>query len=149
VQDGTQLSRGFEGEVIANPFAGFNIVAGYTYNDSKYTQANKSVQGLRPATAGPANLANLWMSYRIVGGKAKGLGLGCGGNYGSSSFQSNTSTFAFTIPSYTVLGATVFYDQPSYRIGVKVDNLTNEKFWSYRLAPQNPARVTVNITFRL
>jgi len=148
IQDGTQLSRGFEGEVIANPFAGFNIVAGYTYNDSKYTQANKSVKGLRPATAGPANLANLWMSYRIIGGKAKGLGFGFGGNYGSSSFQTNTATFAFTIPSYTVLGATVFYDQPSYRIGVKVDNLTNEKYWSYRLAPQNPTRVTANITFR-
>ncbi|MBS1605091.1 MAG: TonB-dependent receptor [Bacteroidetes bacterium] len=148
IQDGTQLSRGVEGEVIANPFAGFNIVAGYTYNDSRYTQANKSVQGLRPATAGPARLANLWMSYRIVGGKAKGLGLGFGGNYGSSSFQTNTATFAFTIPSYTVLNASVFYDQPSYRIGVKVDNLTNGKYWSYRLAPQNPVRVTANITFR-
>ncbi|MBS1665300.1 MAG: TonB-dependent receptor, partial [Bacteroidetes bacterium] len=148
IQNGTQLSRGFEGEIIANPFAGFNIVAGYTYNDSKYTQANKSVQGLRPATAGPANLANLWMSYRVVGGKVKGLGFGFGGNYGSSGFQSNTSTFVFTIPSYLVLDATVFYDQPSYRIGVKVDNLTNEKYWSFRLAPQNPTRVSANITFR-
>jgi len=148
IQDGTQLSRGFEGEIIANPFSGFNIVAGYTYNDSKYTQANKSVQGLRPATAGPANLANLWMSYRLVGGKMKGLGLGFGGNYGSSSYQTNTATFAFSIPSYTVLDATIFYDQPSYRLGLKVDNLTNEKYWSYRLAPQNPTRVTANITFR-
>jgi iron complex outermembrane receptor protein len=148
IQDGTQLSRGFEGEIIANPFAGFNIIAGYTHNDSKYTQANKSVRGLRPATAGPADLANLWMSYRLVGGKTKGLGFGFGGNYGSSSFNTNTATFAFTIPSYTVLDATIFYDQPSYRIGVKVDNLTNEKYWSYRLAPQNPTRVTANITFR-
>ncbi|HEY6899396.1 MAG TPA: TonB-dependent receptor, partial [Puia sp.] len=115
---------------------------------SKYTQANKSVQGLRPTTAGPANLANLWMSYRVVGGKVKGLGVGFGGIYGSSGFQSNTSTFVFTIPSYLVLDATVFYDQPSYRIGVKVDNLTNEKYWSPRLAPQNPTRVTANITFR-
>ena len=88
------------------------------------------------------------MSYRLVSGKAKGLGLGFGGNYGSSSFQTNTATFAFPIPSYTVLDATVFYDQPSYRIGVKVDNLANEKYWSYRLNPQNPTRVTANITFR-
>jgi iron complex outermembrane receptor protein len=148
IQDGTQLSRGFEGEIIANPFSGFNIVAGYTYNDSKYTQANKSVQGLRPATAGPVNLANLWMSYRLAGGKMKGLGLGFGGNYGSGSYQTNTATFAFSIPSYTVLDATIFYDQPSYRLGLKVDNLTDEKYWSYRLAPQNPTRVTANITFR-
>ncbi|HSC40182.1 MAG TPA: hypothetical protein VLD19_19995, partial [Chitinophagaceae bacterium] len=65
------------------------------------------------------------------------------------SFQTNTATFVFNIPSYTVLDATVFYDQPAYRIGVKVDNITNEKYWSLRLAPQNPTRVTASITVRL
>jgi iron complex outermembrane recepter protein len=148
IQDGTQLSRGVEAELIANLFAGFNLVAAYSYNDSKYTQSNKTVLGLRPATAGPARLANLWASYRLIGGKAKGLGLGIGGNYGSSSFQTNTTTFTFTIPSYTVLDATLFYDQPRYRIGIKVDNLTNQKYWSYRLAPQDPTRITANIAFR-
>jgi iron complex outermembrane receptor protein len=148
LQDGTQVSKGFEAEVIANPFAGFNIIAGYSYNDSKYTKANKSVNGLRPASAGPANLANLWASYKWVGGKAKGLGVGIGGNYGSSAYQSNTSTFVFTIPQYLVLDATLFYDQPSYRIGIKVDNLTNQQYWSFRLAPQNPTRLSANITFR-
>ena len=148
IQDGTQLSKGIEAEVIANPFAGFNIVAGYTYNDSKYTNANKSVQGLRPASAGPANLANAWLSYRLMKGKAQGLGAGIGGNYGSASYQTNTATFVFNIPSYTVLDATIFYDQPGYRIGVKVDNITNEKYWSFRLAPQNPTRVTASINVR-
>ena len=148
LQDGTQLSKGIEAELIANPFSGFNIVAGYSYNDSKYTQSNKTVLGLRPATAGPAHLSNLWMSYKFVSGKAKGLGFGLGGNYGSASFQTNTATFAFHIPSYTVLDATVFYDQPKYRIGVKVNNLTDEKYWSFRLAPQDPINVMADITFR-
>lgn len=148
IQNGTQVSKGIEAEVIANPFSGFNIVAGYTYNDSKYTLSDKNVQGLRPATAGPAHLANLWMSYRIMTGSAKGLGFGIGGNHGSSSFQTNTTTFVFTIPSYTILDATVYYDRPNYRLGVKVDNLTNEKYWSFRLAPQLPTRVTANVTFR-
>jgi iron complex outermembrane receptor protein len=148
IQDGTQVSKGVEAEVIANPFAGLNIVAGYTYNDSKMTRSNKDVEGLRPATAGPQHLANLWMSYKLTKGAAKGLGVGFGGNYGSSAFQTNTSTFVFTIPSYTVLDATVYYDRPSYRLGIKVDNLTNEKYWSFRLAPQMPTRVTANITFR-
>jgi len=148
IQDGTQLSKGFEGELIANPLPGLNIVAGYTYNNSRYDKANKSIQGLRPSTAGPEKMANLWLSYRLMQGRVKGLGLGIGGNYGSASTQSNTTTFVFTIPSYTVLDATVFYDQPSYRIGIKVDNLTNEKYWSYRLAPQNPTRVTANIAIK-
>ncbi|KAF2336698.1 TonB-dependent receptor [Flavobacterium nitrogenifigens] len=148
IQDGTQLSKGFEAELIANPIKGLNIVAGYTYNDSEYTKANPSINGLRPTTAGSPTTANLWASYRLTEGAASGLGFGFGGIYGSEYYQTNTSTFKFTIPSYTVLDASVFYDRPKFRLGLKVDNLTNEKYWSYRLAAQNPTRVTGNITFK-
>lgn len=149
IQDGTQLSKGFEAEVIANPFAGFNLIAGYTYNDSKFTKANKSVQGLRPAAAGPSNLLNIWASYHLINGVAKGLGAGFGVNYGSRSFQTNTTTQVFTIPSYTVMDATIFYDQPKYRLAVKIDNLSNEKYWSFRLAPQNPTRISTTLSIKL
>ncbi|WP_264537442.1 TonB-dependent receptor [Flavobacterium sp. N1736] len=148
IQDGTQVSKGFEAELIANPISGLNIVAGYTYNDSKYTKSNADVQGLRPATSGSPRTANLWASYRVVKGAAQGLGIGFGGIYGSESYQTNTANFKFTIPSYTVLDVSLFYDQPKYRLGIKVDNLTNEKYWSYRLAAQNPTRITGNLTFK-
>lgn len=148
IQDGTQVSKGFEAELIANPISGLNIVAGYTYNDSKYEKSNASVQGLRPTTAGSPRTANLWASYRIVKGPAQGLGFGFGGIYGSEYYQTNTTSFKFSIPSYTVLDASLFYDQPRYRLGLKVDNVTNEKYWSYRLAAQNPTRITANLTFK-
>lgn len=148
LQDGTQLSKGFEAELIANPIRGLNIVAGYTYNDSKYTKANATINGLRPTTAGSPRTANLWASYRLSEGSLSGLGLGFGGIYGSEYYQTNTTNFQFSIPSYTVLDASVFYDRPKYRLGLKVDNLTNEKYWSYRLAAQNPTRVTGNITLK-
>ncbi|RKR04892.1 iron complex outermembrane receptor protein [Flavobacterium sp. 90] len=148
IQDGTQVSKGFEAELIANPISGLNIVAGYTYNDSKYEKSNASVQGLRPTTAGSPRTANLWASYRVTTGSAQGLGIGFGGIYGSEYYQTNTTTFKFAIPSYTVLDASLFYDQPKYRLGLKVDNITNEKYWSYRLAAQNPTRITANVTFK-
>lgn len=148
IQDGTQVSKGFEAELIANPISGLNIVAGYTYNDSKYEKSNASVQGLRPSTAGSPTTANLWASYRVTTGSAQGLGIGFGGIYGSEYHQTNTATFKFSIPSYTVLDASLFYDQPKYRLGLKVDNITNEKYWSYRLAAQNPTRITANVTFK-
>ena len=148
LQDGTQLSKGYEAELIANPIPGLNIVAGYTHNDSKYTKSNANIEGLRPTTAGPADMANAWISYRLVDGPAKGLGFGIGGNYGSKNIQTNTKAFTFYIPSYTVLDAAVFYDRPHYRLGLKVDNLTNEKYWSIRMQAQNPTRITGNITFK-
>ncbi|ASU32677.1 iron complex outermembrane recepter protein [Mucilaginibacter xinganensis] len=149
-QAGTQLSKGLEAELIANPFGGFNIVAGFAYNDSKITLAapGSGLQGLRPASSGPARLANLWMSYRITEGQLHGLGIGVGGNYGSQSYQSNTQAFKFVIPSYTTVDATIFYDQPKYRLGFKLDNLTNEKYWSFRLAPQNPTRGTLSMSIK-
>ncbi|PWK73777.1 iron complex outermembrane receptor protein [Mucilaginibacter oryzae] len=148
IQAGTQLSKGFEAELIANPFSGFNIIAGFAYNNSKITNGDASIVGLRPANSGPARLANLWMSYRITHGAVQGLGVGVGGNYGSDSYQTNTKTFKFTIPSYTTVDATVFYDQPKYRLGFKLDNLTNEKYWSFRLAPQNPTRGTLSVSVK-
>ncbi|MDB5149746.1 MAG: Iron complex outerrane recepter protein, partial [Mucilaginibacter sp.] len=140
IQDGTQLSKGIEVDLTANPFAGLNIVAGYAYNDSKYTKGDEATNGLRPALSGPANTYNFWVSYRLPEGNLKGLGLGFGGNAGSSSYQTNTKTAKVIIPSYTLLDASIFYDQPKYRIGFKVDNLTSEKAWSVRLTPQAPAR---------
>lgn len=140
IQDGTQQSKGIEVELTANPVKGLNIVAGYAFNDSKFTRADQSVQGLRPALSGPARTLNFWISYRLSQGKFRGMGAGFGGNAGSESYQTNTKTSKIIIPSYTLLDATIFYDQPKYRIGFKVDNLTSEKAWSVRLTPQAPAR---------
>jgi iron complex outermembrane receptor protein len=148
IQDGTQRSRGFEAEVTANPFSGFNVVAGYGYNDSKYTNADATVNGLRPALSGPATTVNFWLSYRLPEGKFKGLGAGFGGNYGTMSYVINTQTTKVTIPEYTLLDAALYYDQPKYRISFKVNNLTSEKAWNIRLTPQTPAQFLGSFTLK-
>jgi iron complex outermembrane receptor protein len=60
-------------------------------------------------------------------GELQGLGAGFGGNIASWQYYVNTTTSQIIIPSYAMFDATVFYDQPRYRIGIKVDNLTSEK----------------------
>ena len=148
VQDGGQRSKGVEVEFTANPFKGFNVIAGYAYNDSKMTKAEEKINGLRPALSGPSNLYNLWMSYQLMQGELKGLGVGFGGNKGNHSFQTNTTTAKVIIPAYTTLDATVFYDHKNFRAGIKVNNLTNEKTWSVRLTPQNPTQVLGSIAYK-
>lgn len=148
IQDGTQYSKGVEVDLTANPFTGLNIVMGYAYNDSKLTKSNASTNGLRPGLSGPPHTYNLWVSYRIPEGQLKGLGFGFGGNGGSSSYHTNTTTTKIIIPAYTMLDASIFYDQPRYRIGFKVDNLTSEKAWSVRLTPQAPARFTAGVSLK-
>jgi iron complex outermembrane receptor protein len=148
IQDGTRLSKGFEIDLNANPLPGLNIVAGYAYNDSKLTKSDPTTDGLRPAASGPDKMLNFWISYRLTGGDLQGLGLGFGGNSGSSSYNINTTTLKFVVPAYTVLDATVFYDQPKFRIGFKVDNLTKEQVWSLRLTPQAQARFIGSLSLK-
>lgn len=148
IQDGTQLSRGIEADITANPFPGLNLVVGYAYNESKYTKADSSVNGLRPALSGPDNMFNFWLSYRVMNGALKGLGAGFGGNIGSSSYQTNTQTSKITIPAYQIFDATIYYDRPKFRVGVKIDNLTSEKAWSVRLTPQPPARFIGSVALK-
>lgn len=151
IQDGTQLSKGIETEVIANPFAGFNLVAGFAYNDSEYTKASDDVQGRRPSTAMSPYTANFWTSYKFQKGSLSGWGLGFGGNYASDNkIQNSTSMGIFILPAYTVLNASVFYDHPKFRFGLKVDNITDREYWiGYTtMNPQKLRSITGSLTIK-
>ncbi|SEI38468.1 iron complex outermembrane recepter protein [Dyadobacter koreensis] len=148
IQDGNQTSRGIDFELIINPVYGLNILAGYAYNASKLEKANENVNGRRPTNSGAENTANLWASYRLTSGAAKGLGLGAGFNYSGEQFVINNSAREFTIPAYTVMDATVFFEQPGYRIGLKLDNLNNERYWNTSLQPQTPRRFSASVTIK-
>ena len=149
-QDGTQESKGFEASFVANPVDGFNIVAGYSYNDSELTEGAADFVGLRPESAGPQNLANLWASYQLTSGKLEGLGLGFGGNYASENkiFNRNLGG-TFTLPEYTIVNASVFYGTPNFRISLKLDNIANKEYfkgWS-TISPQNKRSLLANFTY--
>lgn len=151
VQDGTQVSKGFELEVAGSPLEGLSVMAGYSYNDSKFTKAAAATNNRRPPAAGPRNLANAWVSYTLLNGKLKGLGFGAGGNYVDEHMTSNTTTTGvFTLPSYTLLNGTVFYEARKFRLGVKIDNATNELYFVGQgtLTPQMPRSISANVTIK-
>ncbi|MDX1761143.1 MAG: TonB-dependent receptor [Christiangramia sp.] len=152
-QDGTQYSRGFEARITASPIDGLNLVAGFSHNDSEVTEAaeNDDFLGRRPESAGPETLANLWASYRFNSGIAEGFGLGFGGNYASENMIFNRNTAGiFTLPSYTVLNAAVFYDVDKFSINLKLNNLTNEDYfngWS-TINPQALRNFAAALTYK-
>ncbi|MGY0037811.1 TonB-dependent siderophore receptor [Pedobacter sp. NJ-S-72] len=131
IQDGGKISKGIEFELIANPIKGFNILTGFAYNENHFvnTDASAGIEGRRDGASMSPYSANLWLSYKFPSGNLKGLGIGFGGNYASDNRIVNTTTSVFTLPAYTVLNASVFYDHPKFRIGAKVDNLTNKQYW--------------------
>lgn len=151
IQDGTQHSHGVEFELIANPLSGFNIVTGLAYNKSEYEKSADDVQGRRPATAMSPFVANLWVSYQVRSGNLQGLGAGFGGNYASDNKILNSDYYGeFILPAYTVLNATIFYDLPKFRVGLKADNLTNRQYWiGYTtMNPQRPRGFVGSVSFK-
>jgi iron complex outermembrane receptor protein len=151
VQDGSQRSKGIEFDLIANPYQGLNVVAGFSYNDSKYEKSDADVIGRRPTTASSPYQANLWISYHFPANVAKGLGVGIGGNYASDNKILNSVYYGeFTLPAYTVFNASAFYDYQKFRLGVKVDNISNQKYWiGYTTAnPQKPRSMVASLAYK-
>ena len=151
IQDGQQQNKGFEASLTANPIPGFNIIAGYSYNDSRLqkARADNEFLGRRPESAGPQNLANLWASYKFLAGKLQGFGLGFGGNYGSENAIFNRTPGVFTLPEYTVLNASLFYSSEAFTITMKLDNLTDKEYykgWS-TISPQRTRSVAIGVNY--
>ncbi|MFT3855940.1 MAG: TonB-dependent siderophore receptor [Ilumatobacteraceae bacterium] len=146
-QDGTQKSQGIDASVNASPISGLNIVAGYVYNKNQYTKAatgvGKDVQGT------PRNVANAWVSYKFQSTSIlQGFGFGAGANYSQKSYYNLDNTIV--IPSFVLVNASLFYDQPKWRAGISANNLTNKKYWSpsFTANPQALRQVVANVTVK-
>lgn len=147
IQDGEQVSKGFEMDLIANPIAGMKFIAGYGYNSNKYTKAEDSAKDKRdPGT--PKHVANFWISQKLTGGQLKGLGLGIGGNFASSSFVDANNKY--TISGYGKFDVSVFYEYEGFRLGLKMNNITNKKYFvgDYYVELQNPRQLLGSVSYR-
>ncbi|CAL1518436.1 Metal-pseudopaline receptor CntO [Chitinophaga sp. MM2321] len=151
IQDGSQRSKGVEIDLVANPLPGLNVVAGYGYNDSKMVESDINVINRRPTTAGPEHLVNWWISYTANSGALHGLGAGFGGNYASDNMITNDlRTGVFTLPAYTVLNASIFYQVKAYRLALKLDNIADKVYYGgwTTVEKQLPRRLSANVTFK-
>ncbi|MHA7941677.1 TonB-dependent siderophore receptor [Formosa sp. 3Alg 14/1] len=154
IQDGEVSSKGFELEINANPVNGLNIRAGYSYNDSEIKKASTaSTIGERPVEAGSDIVYNLWADYIFETGAIKGFGIGAGFNGASERDIINASGYTsgvFTVPSYIIANASVYYAADKYRVGLKLNNMFNEEYYSgwSTLTPQQPRSVLANFAYK-
>lgn len=144
-QDGKQVSKGFDFELVAAPINGLTLIAGYGYNDNRIVKASDAAIEGNKATSSPENVVNFWSSYTFQN-KLKGLGLGFGANYVDKNFFTAENTFY--IPSYAVYNASVYYDHSTWRVGLKFNNLSNERYWDFWGTSQAPANILANLIIK-
>lgn len=145
VQDGRQVSKGLDIEVISEPVAGFNLIAGYAYNDNRIKSATDVTVIGNKAASSPEQVANLWMSYRFQQ-TLKGFELGFGANYVDKMYRAANNVFF--IPSYTLLNAVVSYNTPAWGLQVKSNNLADKRYWDMWGNPQAPANFAASLSIK-
>lgn len=155
IQGGEVESKGLEVDLDLRPVPGLNILAGYSYNDSEVLRGPEEStfeeEGKRPGEAGPNSLFNAWATYEISQGTLEGWGIGFGANSASELIILDSKiTGKFTVPGYTILNAALFYHTEKFRITLKLDNLSDERYytgWS-TINPQRPRSLAAGITYR-
>ncbi len=155
LQGGEVESKGIEFELNISAAKGLSVIAGFAHNVSEVLEGDEEnvwlETGRRPISSGPKDLANLWASYTIMAGKLEGLGLGVGGNYSSSSNILNSKvTGVFTLPDYTVINASAFYQIDKFRIGLNLNNIADKKYFTgySTINPQRPRNAVISLSYK-
>ncbi|MEA5257688.1 TonB-dependent receptor [Arcicella aquatica] len=139
---GEVTSQGVEVDLKSKPFLGFSLMAGYSYNETKYTKSNIYIVGslLR---YNPNHTANSSIYYTFSGTKLKGLNLGLTAMYfgervAGRSTRLTVANDAFkliTVNAYTQIDASIGYNFKKYSVRGKVSNILNEM--SYNIHDDN------------
>ncbi|QBN20093.1 TonB-dependent siderophore receptor [Flavobacterium nackdongense] len=163
---GETKSKGVEVDVTANPIEGLNIIAGYSYNDMRFTQTTGAkgsfIEGDRLVRT-PAHTANLSFFYTIPSGPLKGVSIGSIGNYIGDRLGGWNNQYDPTKPNgiwdreiplegYTTIDASLGYTWHDISILCKVSNITNELNYTvhenYSINPIAPRQVMTSLRYK-
>ena len=166
VLSGETNSKGVEFDIVVKPTKGLNIIAGYSYNDMRFTKTSglkgSFIEGDRLART-PANTANLSFFYTLPYGLFKGVSFGALGNYigkrvGGWNNQVDASLpngiFDREIPleGYTTIDVSVGYEWKKFSILCKISNITNELNYTvhenYSVNPIAPRQVLTSLRYK-
>jgi iron complex outermembrane recepter protein len=136
-QDGKDRSRGVEVSLGLRPVTGLNIIGSGVWMDPETLAQNVvtnavlgitgSVYGTRPVGAA-THAANLWSTYQIQNGLARGLTFGFGLTYKGDTFADSLNLLR--VPSYVVFDAAVFYRIKRMDLAVNIRNLTDKTYFT-------------------
>jgi iron complex outermembrane receptor protein len=166
---GETKSKGIEVDITAKPLVGLNIIAGYSYNDMRYTKTSGKngsfIEGDRVVRT-PANTANLSFFYTLQTGMLKGVSIGAIGNYigdrlGGWNNQYNNDLTKYPdgiwhreipLEGYATIDVSAGYTWRKFSILCKLSNITNELNYTvhenYSVNPIAPRQLLTSIKYQ-
>jgi len=161
---GQTTSDGIELDISSQPMKGLNILAGYSYNNMRYTDIKPGkgnyIEGERLVNT-PAHTANSSIFYTFQKGKVTGLKIGASAFYigkrfgGWNNTQQQAQTYSRLIPvdGFTTVDISAGYTFSRISLMAKVSNLFNTYNYyvheNYSINPIAPRQVVATIAIKL
>ena len=124
----SQLTNGEEASLIAKITDQWSLLANATHQEAVVTIAPNA-----PATIGnipqgvPANMANVWTTWKLPTGGVSAFQAGIGANYRDRSWSDTTNVNS--VPGYVVGNLMVGWDNPDWGVQLNVKNFTNKLYF--------------------
>ena len=163
---GETTSKGIELDITYKPIEDFNIMAGYSYNDMRYTETSgltgSFIEGDRLART-PQHTANLSFFYTVPTGMFKNVSVGAIGNYigdrvGGWNNQIDPARpngiwdREIPVNGYTTIDVSIGYNWNQFTLLCKLSNITNELNYTmhenYSVNPIAPRQILTSLRYK-
>ncbi|HLO73306.1 MAG TPA: TonB-dependent siderophore receptor [Flavobacterium sp.] len=163
---GETTSKGVEVDITYKPIDALNIIAGYSYNDMRYTKTTGTtgsfIEGDRLVRT-PANTANLSFFYTVQSGVLKDVSFGAIGNYIGNRVGGWNNQVDPTQPNgildreipldgYTTIDVSLGYNWNQFSVLCKLSNITNELNYTvhenYSVNPIAPRQIMTSLRYK-
>jgi iron complex outermembrane receptor protein len=124
----SQITNGEEASLIAKISDQWNILANVTHQEAAVTIAPNA-----PTTVGnipqgvPANMANLWTTYKFSLGGISGFQAGIGANYRDRTWSDTTNVNS--VPGFVIGNLMVGWENPNWGVALNVKNFANKLYF--------------------
>jgi iron complex outermembrane receptor protein len=124
----SQLTNGVEASLDAKITDQWHLLANATHQNAVVTGAPQTPTTIGNAPQGvPANMANLWSTYKFSIGGVPGFQVGGGLNYRDKTWSDTTNVNS--VPAYLIGNAMIGWENPNWGVALNVKNITNERYF--------------------
>ena len=124
----SQLTNGEEASLIAKITDQWSILANATHQEAVLTGAPQATATLGNHPQGvPANMANVWSTYKFAINGVSGFQAGIGANYRDKTFSDTTNVNS--VPAYVIGNAMIGWENANWGVALNIKNFTNKLYF--------------------
>lgn len=157
---GEVTSKGVEVDIMSKPIKGASFVAGYSYNDTRYTKSSQFVEGSR-LRYNPSHTANASVYYKFANSMLKNFNVGfttfyIGERVAGRSTRTNVPNDSYKlmpIPNYFLFDVMAGYSLENISVRIRISNILNELSYNVHddnsVNPIAPRQFSATVSYKL